>query len=367
MMRNDGSLGIRSLVSVILFLFAGTAWAESTIPVTDANIQHGLSPYNWIRKPDSLSSPVNAASLAVGFKGTRKVVLRVDTARHPLPKTERYPILAWTINGGALQTHQLKPQETTVVLAEGVADPAIDLYLRGLSPWEDRWTGEIPFNAVTITGFLVDAGAVTTASALPGKVWWNIGDSIMAGDGAAYAKGQGRPKNDLWAASDESRASYGFLLARHYGCRESRLAFGGYNWGGGLAKVPALDALIDWQSATVSRLNGECLDPSPDVVLVNLGTNGRPKEQQVTAALEKLRRRAGRDARIIVMIPFTGAGRAEITAAFNAYKRAAGDEKAWLVDLGRIQFDTADGIHPTAGGHRAIFEAALPALDPIVR
>jgi hypothetical protein len=118
----------------------------------------------------------------------------------------------------------------------------------------------------------------------------------MSGDGAAYAQGQGRPKNDAWAASDDARASYGYLLAQHYGCREARIAYGGYNWAGGLAKAPALTTLIDQCSAGAGRLRGQFLTPPPAVVLINLGANGRPKDDDVIAALEKLRLRAGGDA-----------------------------------------------------------------------
>jgi hypothetical protein len=187
----------------------------------------------------------------------------------------------------------------------------------------------------------------------------------MSGDGAAYAQGQGRPKNDAWAASDDARASYGYLLAQHYGCREARIAYGGYNWAGGLAKVPALTTLIDQCSAGAGRLRGQFLTPPPAVVLINLGANGRPKDDDVIAALEKLRLRAGGDATIIVMIPVSGAARAEVTRAFGAYKAAARDGKAHLLDLGRIAFATTDKVHPIAAGHQAIFETARPALDAI--
>jgi hypothetical protein len=338
----------------------------AVIRVTDRSVLNGLSPYNWVCKPDSLSTTVCGASLAVAFKGTRRVALQVDTDGFPSKVATRCPILAWTVNGGALQTHQLGLGETSVTLAENVADPEIDLYIKGMSPFEDRWSDEIPPNSVKITGFDVDRGGTTAAVALPGNVWLNIGDSIMSGDGAAYSADQGRPKSDLWAASDDARASYGYLLARHYGCREARLAYGGYNWGGGLAKVPALTTLIDQRSALTSRLSGEALSPTPSVVLINLGTNGRPKDEDVIAALEKLRRRAGKDAKIVVMIPVSGAARAEVTRAFGSYKSRARDERACLVDLGKITFATTDKVHPTAAGHQEIFKAALPALDAIL-
>ena len=114
----------------------------------------------------------------------------------------------------------------------------------------------------------------------------NTGGPIMSGDAAAYAAGQGRPPNDNWAASDDGRASYGYLLARHYGYREARLAYGGYDWGG--SPVP-LSTLIDQKTSTISRLSGGGLNPIPEVVLINLGENGAPALTDVTQALVKLR------------------------------------------------------------------------------
>jgi lysophospholipase L1-like esterase len=191
----------------------------------------------------------------------------------------------------------------------------------------------------------------------------NIGDSIMSGDGAAYAKGQGRPPDDAWAASEDGRASYGYLLAQHYGYGEARLAYGGYNWGGGMAGVPALGTLIAQRTSTVSRLRGTQLSPSPAVVLVNLGENGAPAEAAVTQALVQLRRRVSQATRILVMIPVSGQARAEVTQAFNNYKNSSKDGNAYLVDLGPLAFDTCDGQHPTAAGHQTIYKAALPVLE----
>jgi hypothetical protein len=309
---------------------------------------------------------VNGASLTLKFKGTRQVALQVATDNLATKVPQRFPIIAWSVNGGAVQARQLAAGESSVVLSSGVADPKIELYLKGMSPFEDRYTGEVPANALKITGFAVDAGGRTMPSVLPGKVWLNIGDSIMSGDGAAYAKGQGRPPDDAWAASEDGRASYGYLLAQHYGYREARIAYGGYNWGGGMAGVPALDTLIDQRTSAVSRLVGDKLSPSPDVVLVNLGENGAPGEAAVTQALVKLRSRINQASKILVMIPVSGRGRAQVTKAFDSYKNSSKDENAFLVDLGQVTFDTCDGQHPTAAGHQAICNAALVKFDPIV-
>lgn len=172
--------------------------------------------------------------------------------------------------------------------------------------------------------------------------------------------------HDRWPAADDARACYGFLLSRHYGYQEARLAFGGYDWGGGMAQLPALDILIDNATSTVSRLSNGTLNPAPNVVLINLGENGAPAYDAVTKALKMIRKSVKKATKIIVMIPVSGRARSEVTGAFYLYKKDSGDDQTFLIDLGPVKYATCDGQHPTAAGHDAIFEAALPDFDLIL-
>jgi hypothetical protein len=349
-----------------LFLMSTATLPGTEIPISDPHVQSGLSPYNWVSKDGALITTVNGASLIVKFKGTSEVVLKVATDHIKAKAASRFPILAWSVNGGAPQTHQLAANESSVPLSSGIADPTIDLYVKGTSPFEGRFTGDVPENSVKITGFNVTGKGATVTLKLPDKVWLNLGDSIMSGDGAAYAKGQGRPPDDAWAASEDGRASYGYLLANHFGYREARIAYGGYNWGGGMAQVPALTTLIDQRTSTVSRLEGGFLSPIPDLVMINLGENGAPADASVIQALTKVRSRVKPMTKIIVMIPASGRGKGEISRAFNSYKTSSSDKNTFLIDLGPVAFDTCDGQHPTAAGHQAIYKTALPAFEAIL-
>jgi hypothetical protein len=348
---------------------------SDAVSISNPEVINGLSPYNWVRTKDYICSAVMGASLKVAFSGTKTVALKIDTSNLQAQAALRYPILAWSVNKGPIQTHQLAAGEKSITLAASEADPVIDLYIKGMSPFENRYAGDVPANAVKIVGFTVDKGGMVISTTFPPKVWLNIGDSIMSGDAAGYVAGQARPADDTWAASDDARASYGYLLAQHYGYRESRLAFGGYDWGGGLAGIPALTQLIDQITSTVSRLSGSVLDPKPDVVVINLGENGIPPASSVTESLSKIRSRVGNDAKIIMMIPLSGKGRTELTAAFNSYKSNGPTDdygapiaaNTYLVDLGPIVYDTADGCHPTAGGHQVVYRAALPKFNSLVQ
>ncbi|HEY4416785.1 MAG TPA: SGNH/GDSL hydrolase family protein [Verrucomicrobiae bacterium] len=353
---------------LLLFLMglSSTLLASSVIPVTDTNFLNSLTLNDWATKSDAVNSTICGASFTLGFRGTHNVTLLVDNSQLSGAVASRYPIIAWTVNGGPLQSHQLLAGETSIALAVGVTNPIVDFYIKGMSPLEDRYDGDVPVNSVKVTGFTVDTGGSTFSVVLPDKVWLNIGDSIMSGDEALYAAGQGRPPDDLWAASEDGRASYGYLLAQHYGYRETRLAYGGYDWGGGLADVPALATLIDQKTSTISRLNGGKLNPIPDVVLINLGENGAPAAFDVTNALYKLRSRINLATKVIVMIPAAGTARAQVTTAFNSYASSSLDTNIFLVDLGAISYPTGDGQHPTTQGHQTIYHAALPFFDPII-
>lgn len=353
------------LTFTLLIASLASVGVGAVIPVTDANVRGGLSSYNWIIQDDAVISSVCGASLTVGFKGTKQVAVMVDSPMVPRKDPLRIPVLAWSVNGGPLKTHQFGLAEKSIMLTEGEENPVIDLYIKGMSPSERRWDSDIPVNTLKILGFKVDDGAVTTPVRLPERIWLNIGDSIMSGDGALQPEKGGRPK--VWATTGDARASYGYLLAKHYGYRESRLAFGGYNWTGGMAKVPALMTLIDQHTEKIGRLTDGMLKPAPSVVLINLGANGVPPEAEVVAALKKVRSRVGKDAKLIVMIPTGGHARDAVAQSFNSYKNGEKDTKAYLVDLGPIKFATCDGLHPTTAGHQEIFKAALPAFDAILK
>lgn len=352
------------LVAALIFWVDGHG---AEISVGEGAIRSGASPYNWIFHQGVMASSVCGASLKVQFQGTRRVAIRLGAEGMPEhAPASRMPIVGWTVNGGELRTAQVERCGMELVLAEGVPDPKIDLFIRGMSPFEDRWNGDVPVNALRIKGFSVDDGARAVVLSQPDRVWWNIGDSIMSGDGAAYGAKQGRPHNDQWAESDDARASYGYLLATALGYRESRLAFGGYNWKGGLAKVAHLKTLIDRHSSGLVRFEGDVIQPRPDVVLINLGTNGVPQLEDVVDALEKVRLRVGKASRVVVMVPLSGAARARVTEAFEAYRKSSGDLETRLLDLGKIEFETCDGVHPTAAGHRAVFDLALPKMKALL-
>jgi len=108
-------------------LLASSNMFGDVIPVTDANLRDGLSPYNWVCKDDYVSSSVNGASLTLQLKGTHQVALQVATDNLTAKAAGRMPIIAWSVNDGAMQTHQVVAGETSVVLSASVADARIEV------------------------------------------------------------------------------------------------------------------------------------------------------------------------------------------------------------------------------------------------
>ena len=111
------------------------------IPVTAPSVQSALSPYNWVCTDSYLLTTVNGASLTLGFKGTRKVILRVDLDQFRLSKNANIdaPVIAWSVNGGAFISHPLALDEKRVTLTTDITNPRIELYIKGMSPFGNRY------------------------------------------------------------------------------------------------------------------------------------------------------------------------------------------------------------------------------------
>src|SRR3569833_3460630 len=192
----------KGFFSWFLIFMALTNLRADVIPVTDGNFLNSLLFSDWVTKTDSVNATVCGASFTLGFRSTQNVTLKVDNAHLGGFVASRYPIISWSVNGSVRQSHQLAFGETNVTLATGVTNPIIDFYIKGMSPIENRYSGDTPTNSVKITGFDVVTGGATFSVVLPKKNWLNFGDSIMSGDDADYSSGEGRPADALWASSD---------------------------------------------------------------------------------------------------------------------------------------------------------------------
>jgi hypothetical protein len=169
------------LVAVILC----TKLLATIIPATDKQLLNGLSPYNWVCKENSISSSVNGAAITLHFKGTQQVILHVATDHLESKIPSRFPVIAWSVNGGMAQTYQLLADTNVVLLSTGLKDPSIEIYLKGTSPFEDRFNGDVPGNSLKITGFEVDAAGSLTSSNVSSKIWLSASQTLRLSGGQA--------------------------------------------------------------------------------------------------------------------------------------------------------------------------------------
>jgi len=120
------------------------------------------------------------------------------------------------------------------------------------------------------------------------------------------------------------------------------------------------------------------LKQDPDVLVVELGGNDLLRGQPVALTEEKLRAivQAGKasGAQVLLLgISAPGAVGPDHKAAFDAiYPRVAESEGVLLLPgfldglMGKPELLQADGLHPTAEGHRQLAERLVPALRPLI-
>ncbi|MBB5896826.1 lysophospholipase L1-like esterase [Kutzneria kofuensis] len=195
-------------------------------------------------------------------------------------------------------------------------------------------------------GVVLDAGAHTVAPTVPSRIIEFIGDSITAG----------------YRSSKEALTAYGWVTAEKLGAAHTQIARPS------VCLYPTADGCVGMRDRYL-KTGLDTSTPDWDFsryrasdVVINLGTNDRGhnvSSSQFQSAyitlLERIRAKYP-DATIYAMETFKKWYVAETKAAVAA-RNKAGDSKVRFVDTeGWINptTDTADGTHPTDGGHQKI-------------
>jgi lysophospholipase L1-like esterase len=342
--------------------------AGSRVPIDHPLILR--SPYTWkiIGAGESVTAEacMPGAYVRLRVSGTSAIQLEIDGTAHLGSSAELMPVIEYQVDAGPLQHLQLPlvSQRLLVPLAQGL-DPAsahaVELMFRA-GTLVDRWLTAKP--RLRLAGFLLDASALvlpTTRRALNAIGW---GDSITEGVGvdALFTS---------WAILEpnNARGTWFPIAASALGAEYGQLGTGGQSMGahihGGLP--PLTETWSVYDSSGASRLREGRLDPAPDYIFCNMGTNDRtdpsaPYQEWLTQV-----RTAAPHAHILVVIPINGFWRAEITALVRQ-RQAAGDPQVHLIDCpelqplapaqGRPTALALDGVHPTLLGE-ALFGAAI--------
>ncbi|SEW45266.1 GDSL-type esterase/lipase family protein [Chitinophaga arvensicola] len=206
-------------------------------------------------------------------------------------------------------------------------------------------------------GFILDAGATTSApSAATDLIEW-IGDSITAGYTDAQANVSGYP----WVCSE--------LL----GTEHTQIAYPGITLVSGYANEGSMEVQY-FKQRNSSQANSPDWDftrYTPKIIVINLGTNDNGKQvpdaqfqSSYIAFLANIRNKFP-NAEIFVMRTFINVKTTPTLAAVNA-RIAAGDNKLHYIntDGWMTNADYTDGLHPSVSGNIKAANLLKPILEP---
>ena len=300
-----------------------------------------VSPYNWYSDGGGAmqSNNVHAGSTYIQavnpgayfkcvFSGTSAVATVIETQI----TNGNWPVVKWSVDSGAWQSHTANGSETSITLATGLASAShtLLLYFEAADGTADRWT--TPIQSIKIANLILDTGAaLQTLSAdvtQLSKSALFFGDSITEG---LYVNGY----NGNSTLVSDSQLSWTYGVAQALGAEYGNVAFGCQGWSvGGCSgsNVPAMPTSWDHYFSNVSRLSTGKLSPIPDYVIVNLGTNDGATNIQSTVVtwLASIRAAVNTNTPIVLIVPFGQNQAANIIAA----AATAADSRVFVVNLG---------------------------------
>jgi hypothetical protein len=337
---------------------------STTISVNDQAVVHGLSPYNWYQNGSaSIQTPNPGAFDTFGFTGT-SIGVTVDTSAMVTAgyASNIYPVLKWYIDGVLQPTHQIISTDTLISLASSLASEnhVLILYLMGVdeSGVSNRWTP--PTMSLVIDNYVLDTGATTYTVPLPNAGYYlSLGDSIS--EGAVTLGSANNPPS--YAQVEDATLGYQYILAQQLNLILGNVAFAGEGWTTGVSSVPGLATTYNLIFAGQSRV----FTPQPNLITVNMGTNGTVTAATVTTFMTNLRA-ACPIAFINMIVPFGQANAANITTGYNNYVTGAPtDLLVNLINLGStgssiVSANSYDTVHPNIQGHILLAAALLPLI-----
>lgn len=335
---------------------------STTIAVNDPTIQGSMSPFNWVTNGSTYIQSINpGAYITAGFNGT-SLTITVDVSfidGHGY-STQVYPVIMYSVDGGAYTQVWIAPAQTSIVVASGLTDAAhiLTFVFTGTSPkGQVNWW--LPENQLRITGFVVDTGKTmilgSTTFAAP---YLAYGDSITAGVGTT--------NDPIDILAENPIVGYQSLLATWMNRPYGNVAFAGQAWNGGGGGIPGLVSSYNLIYTAVSRV----FSPTPAVVSINMGRNGSPTDAaQVSTFLGTIRGVCNASTVIFLIIPFDQSAVTILTGGYNSYHTANPSDKTYLIDLGSagaaiLAANTYDGVHPNTAGYALLAAALEPLMAP---
>jgi lysophospholipase L1-like esterase len=305
--------------------------------LADANIKH-IGRWD-VSSPAQHISYWGGAYLKVAFTGTT-LQMKVGSANNYYASVDG---ASWTKIANASGTVNLTPTRLAagnhVAVVSGGKDYGYEFSFKG---------------------FVLDAGATTTAASVHPTTIEFIGDSITTG----YTDTMADVSDYAWLSAEKLNAEHtqiafpGIALVTNYGLNSDKT---GIDRDYFKLKPLGYNPNPDWPASAYT----------PALIVINIGTNDRSTnvpsatfQMSYTTFLTSLRSRFP-GAEIFAMRCFNGSLATETQAAVTT-RTGAGDAKVHYVDTTGwlVSSDYTDGTHPSDTGHVKITRLLMPILSP---
>jgi lysophospholipase L1-like esterase len=341
----------------------------TTIPCDDVRI--ALAPYVWKRTGSGdlarAEATMPGAYLKVAFLGSSTFGLLIDGIAYSNCPASCLPVVDYSVDDGPFKTTQLSRTGEVYVLplAQGLEagnQHRIEFYFRAGSLDADRWV--VPTRHLRIAGVQMDADGTLAPVALRANRAIAFGDSITEG---VNVDGTGPYYSNLFL--NNARGTWFPIVCAALDCEYGQLGTGGQGMVTTTMPIPPLPQTWDHYDAATSRLTNGLLEPEPDYIYCEMGTNDfedrdeKRKHMDITATyLNWLLavRKSCPNATIFCITPPLGWHASEILAVVKA-RNSARDRNVYLIDTAPLKAGfkagrgattlTGDGVHPTQYGN----------------
>lgn len=321
-----------------------------------------LAPYVW--KHLNSETPLIEASMPGAYlktivQGTTTLGVRIDGTANAGNPASNMPSIEYTIDLGEFKTITLNQTngiytETLATGLESSKPHRLDLYFRSADLEQKRWKSSTAH--LRLAGLVLDAsGSLQTPPTRPKRAI-AYGDSITEGVGA-----EGLFKSWTAISVNNARVSWFPVVCAALDCEYGQVGTGGFGVSNTKLEIPPLNDVWDRYDAFTSRLKDGLLQPEPDYVFCELGTNdpGLDITRDYIRWLLAMRK-ACPHAKFFCIVPPLGVHEGEVRAAVSDRNRA-GDSNVHLIETellkkgfragqGPTEFGY-DGVHPSIYGH----------------
>jgi lysophospholipase L1-like esterase len=345
------------------------------------DVRVALAPYVWKRTGTGETARAEAtmpgAYLKLDFMRSSTLGLLVDGTANSNCVVSCMPAVDYSVDDGPFNTIQLSLTGRVYVLPlarelDVSKQHHAEFFFRAGYLVPDRWTEAT--HHLRIAGVELDAGGTLMPPSIRAKRAIAFGDSITEG---VNVDGTVPYYSNLFM--NNARGTWFPIVCAALGCEYGQLGTGGQGMVRTNVQIPPLPQTWDHYDAATSRLTNGLLQPEPDYVFCEMGTNDfeerDKKRRHMDITIDYINwliavRKSCPNANIFCITPPLGWHASEVEAAVKV-RTAAGDRNVHLIDTAPLiaGFKTdegattlaGDGVHPSQYGNAML--GALIAVE----